>query len=143
MLESSVNVILGLKEPAFCTGYDVLNYVVALLDMMSGSYYGDWFVQKFGNIVICSLAKSFSVSTVEGSGYGGTLKYGDTTLRIELPITPVRQPAIAANLGNRTGFIASCNFDSVTNELVLSFALMNFSAPDLYVRAIVVAEVAQ
>ena len=111
--------------------------------MMSGTYYGDWFVQKFGNIVICSLAKSFAVSTVEGSGYGGTLKYGDTTLRIELPVTPVRQPAITANLGNRSGFIASCNFDTVTNELVLSFALMNFSASDLYVRAIAVAEVTQ
>lgn len=111
--------------------------------MMSGYESGDWFVQKLGSLFVCTIAKSFSISTTVGSGFGQTLNYGNATVKIVLPITPASQPAAVVNIGNRTGFVASCNFDTSTNELVATLALMNFTAPDVYIRAIVVAEASQ
>ena len=45
-------------------------------------------------------------------------------------------------MGNREGFVSSCNYDSATNDLVVSLALMNFSATDVFLRAIVIGEAA-
>ena len=52
------------------------------------------------------------------------------------------QPAAVASIGNRSGFVDSCNYDNATQDLVVSMALMNFSATDVFLRAIVIGEVA-
>ena len=47
-----------------------------------------------------------------------------------------------ANVGNRSGFVDSCNYDTVTQDLVVSLALMNFTATDVFLRAVMIGEVA-
>ena len=93
-------------------------------------------------MVICTLAKLFSISTVTSSGFGETLKYGSAGLRIALPVPLSGQPAAVVSMGNREGFVSSCNYDSAASDLVVSLALMNFSATDVFIRAIVIGEVA-
>lgn len=103
---------------------------------------GDWSVQRLGGVAICTLAKSFAISTTEQSGFGQTLRYGAASLRVASPVTFSGQPAAVANVGNRSGFVDSCNYDTVTQDLVVSMALMNFSAPDVFLRAVMIGEVA-
>ena len=81
------------------------------------------------------------ISPAINSGFNATLQYGAVTLRLAVPVSFSGQPAISVAMGNRDGFVSSTNFDSSTGEVVVSLAMMNFSAANVYLRVIAIGKV--
>lgn len=124
-------------EPMF----SVLTPLATIRDSLSRTTSDGWTIQKIGTMAICSIARTFNISTSHTQGFGKTLDYGGSSVKLASPVIFAGSPVIMASMQGRDGFISTTNYNESTHEMYIGLALMNFSANSIGISAIMIGEV--
>lgn len=124
-------------EPMF----SVLTPLATLHDSLSRATSDGWTIQKIGTMAICSITRIFNISTTRSKGFGSTLDFGQSGVKLVPPVVFAGSPAIMASISGRDGFISTMNYNESTREMYIGLALMNFAATSIGISAIMIGEV--
>ncbi len=121
--------------------FDPVTSLATLHDSLSRTTSDGWTIQKIGTLAICSIARVFNISTKHTQGFGRTLDFGESSVKLVPPVVFTGNPTTMASMNGRDGFISTTQYNASTHEIYIGLALMNFSATTIGINVIMIGEV--